>query len=222
MGGKPMAAFDRGTTKPSSPSGPTPSPAAGSPGGNGIGSGVNRPAGTGGGDTPQSIAGAASKAAGSVSHAVSDTISDVGSDLASAAQEAADSHKETGTRFLHSVSRAVDAAASALDQDAPTLAEHIRDAGRSIDGIAEDFDQRSIGDIMRSATDFAHRQPLAFFAGAALLGFMAARLMKTEAPSTSRGPSYNAAGRYRPADRSPGMTGTGSGIGSTNMGGTYG
>jgi hypothetical protein len=213
-----MAALDRGTTT-SSPSstqsGATPSPAAGSPGANGIGSKVSRPAGTA--DTAreatQSIAGAASKAADSVTHAVSDTLSDVGSDMASAAQEAIDSQKETGTRMLRSVSKAVDAAASALDQDAPTLASHVRDAGRSIDGIAHDFDQRSIGDILRSANDFAHRQPLAFFAGAALLGFMAARLMKSEPSGMSAGTSYNRSGGYPSSGRA---------AGSSRMGGTYG
>jgi hypothetical protein len=218
MGGKRMAALDRGTTTSSSsstPSGATPSPAAGSPGALGIGSKVTRPSGSG--DTTreprQSIAGAASKAADSVTHAVSDTLSDVGSDMASAAQEAIDSQKETGTRMLRSVSKAVDAAASALDQEAPALAHHVRDAGRSIDGIARDFDERSIGDILRSANEFAHRQPLAFFAGAALLGFMAARLMKSEPTGMSRGTSYNRGGEYPSG---------GSASGSSRMGGTYG
>jgi hypothetical protein len=213
-----MAALDRGSKTPSTSSnqsGSSLNSAAGSPGASGIGSRVAEPSGSAARtvqETAQSIAGAASKAADSVSHAVSERLSDVGSDIASAAEEAMDSQKASGTRMLRSVSKAVDAAAAALDQDAPSLADHVRDAGHSLDGIARDFDQRSIGDIMRSANDFAHRQPLIFFAGAALLGFMAARLMKSEAEDPGRGTSYNSSG---------GFPATGDRRGPSRIGGTY-
>jgi hypothetical protein len=126
--------------------------------------------------------------------------------MASAAGEALDSQKDSGTRILRSVSKAVGAAASALDQEAPSLADRVRDAGQSIDDIARDFDQRSIGDIMRSANDFAHRQPLVFFAGATLLGFMAARLMKSEPQEHFRSKPSSTTGTERLAGRTNGYS----------------
>jgi hypothetical protein len=100
--------------------------------------------------------------------------------------------------------RAQETAAQRTDE----TAEQVRDAGRSFDEdsfarhatdrVADQLGQAArsmrdadLGTVADDLTDFARRQPLLFFGGAAILGFAAARMLKaSERAEATPAPDY--------------------------------
>jgi hypothetical protein len=124
-------------------------------------------------------------AAGTAADKLKQTASDVGGELADSAVRLADAQKASGTRILHNVSKAVDAAAGELESDAPFLARPIKDAARGIERFASDFDNRSVGELARRIGDYARREPATVIAGSVLVGFLLTRFLKSSAPRSS-------------------------------------
>jgi len=150
------------------------------------------------------VAGAASQVVAAASEKVKSAASEVQGEAVEAVQRLADTQKASGARLVRSVARAIEGAADELGNDAPNLAAHVRDAGRSLEQVGRDFDQRSVAELLRSANDLARRQPVSFVAGAALAGFMLTRFLKSSAPNQvdEHGRSSES-DRMRKADRSP-------------------
>jgi hypothetical protein len=91
-----------------------------------------------------------------------------------------------GADQVGGLARAVHRAADELEQQSPALARTIHEAASAVDGMARQLRGSSPGEMMRSAEDFARRQPLAFFGAAALAGFALARFARSSSPQ--RGP----------------------------------
>jgi hypothetical protein len=134
---------------------------------------------TGVADLAQEAASATVDAIGAAADRAQSVASEIKDDVVGVAERLTDEGKKSSTRFAHTVSGALDAAAQRLDKEVPRLAREVRQAARGVDRMADDFDRRSVGDILRSAADFAHRQPTTFIVGATLAGFLAARFLKS-------------------------------------------
>ncbi|MCW6509459.1 hypothetical protein [Lichenifustis flavocetrariae] len=91
-----------------------------------------------------------------------------------------DQQKAIGADKLSGISRAAQNAASDLEPQNPNMAKLVRDAAGSVDRIAGDLRASNLGDVVASVTTFARKQPVAFFAGSVLAGFVLARFFKSE------------------------------------------
>ena len=88
--------------------------------------------------------------------------------------------KSMGADKLAGLSRAAQNAAGDLDQQNPHVARLVRDAASSVDRFAGDLRTSSLSDVVASVSSFARKQPVAFFAGSVLAGFVLARFLKSE------------------------------------------
>ena len=96
--------------------------------------------------------------------------------------EIVDQQKSAGADKIAGVAKAAHSAAGDLDKTNPHMARLVRTAAENVDRIAEDVRARDIGDVFNTLADFGRRQPVAFFGGAVLAGFMVARFFKSDAP----------------------------------------
>ena len=96
--------------------------------------------------------------------------------------EIVDQQKAAGADRIAGVAKAAHSAAGDLDKTNPHMARLVRSAAENVDRIAEDVRSRDIGDVFATVADFGRRQPVAFFGGAVLAGFVLARFFKSDAP----------------------------------------
>jgi len=113
------------------------------------------------------------------------------------AEDLAQQGVRTGAEQADGIARAVHRAADELEQQSPALARTIHEAAGALDGMARQLRDRSPGELLRGAEDFARRQPLAFFGIAALAGFAVARFAKSSTPDRHVGTYPD---RYRGPD----------------------
>ncbi len=90
--------------------------------------------------------------------------------------------KAAGADRIAGVAQAAHSAAGDLDKTNPQMARLVRTAAENVDKIAEDVRSRDIGQVFSSLADFGRRQPVAFFGGAVLAGFVLSRFLKSDAP----------------------------------------
>jgi hypothetical protein len=90
--------------------------------------------------------------------------------------------KAAGADKIAGVAKAAHSAAGELDHTSPQVARLVRSAAGSVDRIAEDVRSRDLGEVFGTLADFGRRQPVAFFGGAVVAGFLLARFFKSDAP----------------------------------------
>ena len=90
--------------------------------------------------------------------------------------------KSAGADKIAGVAKAAHSAAEDLDKTNPHMARLVRIAADNVDRVAEDVRSRDIGQVFATLADFGRRQPVAFFGGAVLGGFLLSRLLKIDAP----------------------------------------
>ena len=123
-----------------------------------------------------------------------------------------DQQKAAGADTISGVARAAQTAASDLEGTSPQVARFVRTAADGVERIAKDIRSSDLNDVVASLTDFGRRQPVAFFGGAILAGFVLARFLKSDAAvvaSTPR-PQGAVAGSMRPPAGVPHASGAGS------------
>jgi hypothetical protein len=99
----------------------------------------------------------------------------------------ADRQKRAGAERVGSIARAVRSAAGNLEREMPAAAEFIESAARRIEEKSADYRDRSLDEIFGEITAFARRQPIAFFGGALLAGFVFSRFLKSSPPQQGTG-----------------------------------
>ncbi|HEY8613013.1 MAG TPA: hypothetical protein VIL69_17215 [Roseomonas sp.] len=97
------------------------------------------------------------------------------------AEDLAEDGKEAAAEQASGFATAIRHAAEDLEDSSPEIARHVRSAADSVEGISAALRDRSAGQLMQDVTDFARRQPAAFFGAAALAGFALARFAKSSA-----------------------------------------
>jgi hypothetical protein len=125
---------------------------------------------------------AADTVRGTVAGAAEEAVS-TGEEIAGAARERveglADQGKQAVAEQASGFAGAIRHAAEDLESSSPEIARHVRTAADSVEGISAALRDRSAGQLMQDVTDFARRQPAAFFGVAALAGFALARFAKS-------------------------------------------
>jgi exopolyphosphatase/pppGpp-phosphohydrolase len=112
-------------------------------------------------------------------------VSEIKSAVTGKAEELAGRSTQAGAAAVAGVAKTAATLADSLKDQSPAVAEYVRSTGQRIDRLADDLRDKSAGELLTLATDFGKRQPLALLAGAAIIGFALARVVKTglEAPS---------------------------------------
>jgi hypothetical protein len=97
--------------------------------------------------------------------------------------------KAAGADAIEGVGRAVRNAADDIGKESPVVAGYVRDAAANIEKVAGGLRDHTVGDLLAMVTKFGREQPVAFFAGAVVVGFALSRFIKVgaseAAPSTS-------------------------------------
>jgi hypothetical protein len=151
---------------------------------------------------PQAADTVRDKVAGVAEEAVS-----AGEEIAGAARERAegltDLGKQAAAEQATGFAQAIRHAAEDLESSSPEIARHVRTAADSVEGISAVLRERSAGQLMQDVTEFARRQPAAFFGVAALAGFALARFAKSSSAGVSTDPASPGKGRHGPGSVSP-------------------
>ena len=98
--------------------------------------------------------------------------------------------KSAGADKIAGVAKAAHSAAEDLDKTNPQMARLVRIAADNVDRVAEDVRSRDIGQVFATLADFGRRQPVAFFGGAVLGGFLLSRFLKSDAPIVDEASLY--------------------------------
>jgi hypothetical protein len=132
--------------------------------------------------------------AGETASKISEAAQQVGQQAKQAASSLASEANEKARGFLNqqvaagadmvgNVAEAARRAADHLDQSSPQMAELVRGAADKVDEFSHDLRERSVQDMVSSASDFTRRQPALVFGLASLAGFFLLRVLKANAPS---------------------------------------
>ena len=107
--------------------------------------------------------------------------------IAEQAQQTAEAHvstqKDQAAGALHSVAEAVRRSSDQLRDEQPQLASLASQAAERVDDVSDYIRQHEVRDFVRTAEDFARREPLIFLGGAFAVGFLAARFLKASSPN---------------------------------------
>ena len=125
-------------------------------------------------------------------------------DLTDQARHLAEEQKGRGAQRLEGVARAVHSAASEFERDLPQAAGYIHEAASQIERASAAVREKSIEDIVAAIDDFARRQPVAFFGGSVLAGFVLSRFLKSSA-AAGTGSGRAAAPAPRAQESGPGF-----------------
>jgi hypothetical protein len=114
--------------------------------------------------------------------------------MSNLARDFAEQQKGAGAERVKGMAQAVDAVAGKLDEEMPEAAKYVREAAKSMDRFSSSLRDRSVGDLVGTFTDYARRQPVAFFGASVLAGFALSRFLKSSSdggPMAGNGRDWN-------------------------------
>lgn len=121
-------------------------------------------------------------------------------ELTEQARTIAEEQKSRGATRLGGVARAVHNAASEIERDLPQAAGYIHEAADHIQRASAAVREQSIEGMVTAINDFARRQPVAFFGGSVLAGFVLSRFLKSTDPAAGEtAPTFPPATERTPA-----------------------
>jgi hypothetical protein len=100
-----------------------------------------------------------------------------------------DEQKAAGARKIGDIAHVIRGAAGELESELPGVAKSVRAAAGLVEQAGAALRERSVEDLVASCTNFARAQPAAFFAAAAVTGFLAARFIKSSVDKSSVDPA---------------------------------
>jgi hypothetical protein len=133
------------------------------------------------GDAASKIADAAREAGGQAKQAASSLASDATQQV----KGFLNMQVTAGADMVDHVVESARAAAESLDQNAPQLAGLVRNAAERAEEFSQDLRDQTVGDLIRTASDFTRKQPALVFGLASLAGFLAFRVLKSSPPESS-------------------------------------
>lgn len=125
---------------------------------------------------------------------VAQTAKDGASHVWDSLQGAVDGRKKAGADKVEGIVAAMREAADAFDEEVPPVARYMREAARELGNASDALRERSVGDLVETAQDFARRKSGLFLGLAALGGFALVRFLNSSKPSP-RGPSSGPTGQ---------------------------
>lgn len=88
--------------------------------------------------------------------------------------------RDTASRQISSVAKALEAGAGSLDEDGQErLATYTRDAADRVRRLGDEVRERDFEVMLNSARDYARENPAVIIGGAAVLGFVLSRFLKS-------------------------------------------
>jgi hypothetical protein len=110
-----------------------------------------------------------------------DAAKDFGSQAADRVKETVNGQKDAGAQYVSSIAEAMRRAANEFDDDLPVAGSYIRKAASQVETVSDSLRNGDFDDLLRTARNFARRQPTAFLGIAALAGFGVVRFLKSSA-----------------------------------------
>lgn len=107
----------------------------------------------------------------------------VASDASSVFKEAVESNKTAGADAVVNLARSAKDAADGIEGTSPQIAKIVRSAAESVEKISTDIRDRNVGELFDTVSDFAKRQPAAFFGCGIVAGIVLSRLMRSSSRS---------------------------------------
>jgi hypothetical protein len=151
------------------------------------------PAGVGGSQDMRAKAGEANSKIADVAQQAGSQAKQAASSLAADASQKAkgflNMQVTAGADLVGHVAESARRAADSLDQNAPQLAGLVRNAADRAEEFSQDLRNQSVGDLIRTASDFTRRQPALVFGLASLAGFLAFRVLKSSPPESAMEPT---------------------------------
>jgi gas vesicle protein len=95
------------------------------------------------------------------------------------------SQADQAAQAIRRVGDQIDALTEGRPQDAGAVADYARQAGDKVHQVASRLDERGVDGVLNDAQDFARRKPGVFLLGCAAAGFVAGRLIRGGAASSS-------------------------------------
>jgi hypothetical protein len=133
------------------------------------------------GDTASKIADAAREAGGQAKQAASS----LASDATKQAKGFLNMQVTAGADMVDHVVDSARIAAENLEREVPQLAGLVRSVADRAGDFSQDLRGQTVGDLIRTASDFTRKQPALVFGLASLAGFLAFRLLKSRPPEES-------------------------------------
>jgi hypothetical protein len=121
------------------------------------------------------------QAAQSAQRAAKAQASEFAADLGHELGQTAEEQKVRGVEAMQGFARAINTAASELEDQSPKVARYVRDAANSVETLSNNLRGKSVTELMRAASDLARSQPVVFLAGAVASGFVLSRFLKSSA-----------------------------------------
>jgi hypothetical protein len=131
------------------------------------------------GEAASTLGGTAREAARATLKAVSDQASALTSEIASEMSTVAETEKSRGADAILGFAKAIGRASAELDDQSPQIARAFRSAAESVESFSDSLRGERVSDLVAAGSDFARREPLAFFAGALVAGFALSRFVKS-------------------------------------------
>jgi hypothetical protein len=108
-------------------------------------------------------------------------------DTINKAEQIAEEQKQAGASQIDEMAKAVHGAANELQQQMPKAAEFVHAAASRLEQGAGALRERSIKDLVNGFSNFGRKEPLAFFGGAMVAGFVISRFLKSSGDDGHRG-----------------------------------
>ncbi len=121
---------------------------------------------------------------------------DVAAEAGAKIEAEATRRKNAGADFVETFADSMDRAAGEFEAATPLAATYIRKAAEQVKDVSATIREGDLNSLIAGASDFARRQPTAFLALSALLGFGAVRFLKS-APNRSFAEAAPSAGAGR-------------------------
>lgn len=114
------------------------------------------------------------------------------------AEELTNEQMKIGAEHVKRIASAVGAAADELNDSSPLLAHYARSMSSAFSGMSEKMRNESPGNVLKNASNYASREPMAFFGAAVVAGFALSRFLKSSGETATA--SFNTGGS-RAGDR---------------------
>lgn len=97
---------------------------------------------------------------------------------------------------LETVASSIRQSTSSMREQQPQIATVADQAAARVDDASRYLREHDLNDVVRVAEDYARREPLMFLGAAFAIGFVAARFLRSAAPSGSTSSYRNRSGQY--------------------------
>ncbi|MBV8799060.1 MAG: hypothetical protein JOY77_01650 [Alphaproteobacteria bacterium] len=99
--------------------------------------------------------------------------------IANNARSIAEEQKQRGAARIDEVARAIHSAAEELAREIPAAGNYIHTAADKLDHASRMLREKSVDELVQSASEFAEEKPFIFVGGAVAVGFLLTRLLRS-------------------------------------------